>query len=71
MYYINSYRKFDRIIIKCNIIQYVEKENPKVLLDKFKFKKTWLSKLGCHGNVDIGVHVTTTLKFSQNNGTKL
>ena len=37
MYYINSYRKFDRIIIKCNKIQYVEKENQKVLLDKFKF----------------------------------
>ena len=40
MYYINSYRKFDRIIIKCNIIQYVEKENQKVLLEKFKFEKT-------------------------------
>lgn len=28
---------WDRIIIKCNIIQYVEKENKKVLLEKFKF----------------------------------
>lgn len=24
-------------------------------------KKTWFSKLGCHGNVNIDVHVMTTL----------
>ena len=27
----------------------------------FGTKKTWFSKLGCHGNVNIDVHVMTTL----------
>lgn len=30
-----------------------------------KFEKTWLSKLGHHGNVNVDVVVTTSLKCSQ------
>ena len=32
---------------------------------KSKFWKTWLSQLGCRGNVNVDVHVMTTLKCSQ------
>ena len=31
------------------------------------FEKPWLSKVGCHGNVNIEVHVTTTGKYSHLN----
>ena len=39
MYYINSYRKFDRIIIKCNISQYVEKRKQKGFIGKIQILK--------------------------------
>ena len=35
------------------------------------FWKTWLSKLGCHGSINVDVHFTTTLKCSQINFRKI
>ena len=32
---------------------------------QFDFKKKWLSKRGCYGNVNVGAHDKTTLKCSQ------
>ena len=36
-------------------------------MKKANFEKTWLSKLGHHGNVNVDVVVTTSLKCSQMN----
>ena len=51
--------------VKFNIIdklQLVKIELNPFLKEKSKFRKTWLSILGCHCNVNVDLHLTATLK---------
>lgn len=50
--------------IKCKeIIQWVA-DRGKTFLDKRQIlKKTWLSKLCCHVNTNVNIHVATTFQF--------
>ena len=55
----------------CNTItllnQKKNRNNTYSFRENANFEKTWLSKLCCHGNINIDVHVTTTSKCSQIN----
>ena len=42
-----------------------ENRNKAFLKEKGKFWTTWLSILGCHGNVDVDVHVTMSVNVSR------
>ena len=68
-YIINSYNRFKKQYwIKCKITIVIKKHrNEAFCLTKCQFWGTWQSKLSCHGNVNVYVHVIRYLKCSESN----
>ena len=40
----------------------MSKNRNETFIEKSKFWKTWLTKLGCHGNVNVDVHLSASFQ---------